>query len=131
MNQPISVLVVDDETIILECLSIYFEDEGFEVHTATSAETALQLMKSVRPHICITDMGLDGMNGEEFILKAHAVNPGTRFLIHTGAAYTLTDELCAVGMTLDDIMIKPIYDFTVFLGRIRALAAGGEENNVA
>lgn len=129
MNQQINVLVVDDEELILECLSIFFEDEGFTVHTAASAEEALKLVTSNRPHVCITDMGLDGINGDEFILKAHAASPETMFLMHTGTSFDLTDELRAIGMTTEDILIKPVIDFALFSNRIRAHAAVGANDN--
>jgi len=125
MNGPIIVLIVDDETIILDCLSIYFEDEGFEVHTAVTADQALEVLAALRPHVCIADMGLDGMNGEEFILRAHSAHPHIRFILHTGSAYELSDFLRSTGMSQDDIMLKPVHDLSLFTDRIRLLASAG------
>jgi DNA-binding response OmpR family regulator len=90
-----------------------------------------KLITSTRPHVCITDMGLDGINGDEFILKAHAASPKTLFMMHTGASFDLTDELRAIGMTTEDILIKPVIDFTLFSNRIRAHAAGGANDNAS
>ncbi len=130
MKNQINVLIVDDETIILDCLSIYFEDDGFIVQTATSAKEALQLIVSTKPQVCVTDMGLNDMSGEEFILKAHQITPDTRFLIHTGSSFTLTDELRSIGMTDEDIIIKPVLDFTIITNRIRAYVSERENHNV-
>jgi len=131
MSQQINVLIVDDEPLILDCLSIFFEDEGFTVHTASNAEDALRQIISLRPHVCITDMGLEGINGDEFILKAHAESPKTLFMIHTGAYFDLTDNLRSIGMTTDDILIKPVLDFSVFSTRIRAYAVGEKDDIVS
>ena len=130
MRNQINVLIVDDETIILDCLSIYFEDDGFNVQTATGAKEALQMIASTKPQACVTDMGLNDMSGEEFILKAHEITPDTRFLIHTGSSFNLTDKLRSIGMTEEDIVIKPALDFTIITNRIRAYVTESENNNV-
>ena len=130
MRNQINVLIVDDETIILDCLSIYFEDDGFNVQTATGAKEALLMIASTKPQACVTDMGLNGMSGEEFILKAHEMAPDTRFLIHTGSSFNLTDKLRSIGMTEEDIVIKPALDFTIITNRIRAYVTESENNNV-
>jgi hypothetical protein len=73
--------------------------------------------------VCMTDMGLDDMQGDTFILKAHAVSPATRYLVHSGLPYTPSVELQALGMTVADVLLKPIHDFTGMLDRIHALVA--------
>jgi two-component system, OmpR family, response regulator len=130
LKNQISVLIVDDETIILDCLSIFFEDEGFSVKTASNAQEALQLIASTKPQACVTDLGLDDMSGEEFILKAHNITHDTHFLIHTGSSFTLTDNLRSIGMTEEDIIIKPALDFTIITNRIKVCVSEREDKNV-
>jgi DNA-binding response OmpR family regulator len=130
VSEKIKVMLIDDEVLILECLRIFLEDEGFEVFAFTNAEDALIKISSLTPSTCITDMGLEGLDGNEFIVRAHPESRNTRFMIHTGAFFELTEELRALGMTPEDIIIKPVMDFEVFTDRIRAHAAGGCVNNV-
>jgi DNA-binding NtrC family response regulator len=122
MNKDIRVLVVDDDIMIRDCILAFLEDEEFQVSVASSAEEGLDVISEIYPTVCITDMRLPGMNGEIFIQKAHLVSPDTHFMIHTGSAYILPDELRAIGMTSDDVLLKPVHDLSRLSGRIIAIA---------
>lgn len=125
----INVLLVDDDEMIRDCMAAYLDDEGFSVHSAASAEEALATIADIRPAVCISDMRLPGMNGEEFISRAHALCPATGYLLHTGMVYALSDELRAIGMTGDDILLKPIHDLSKLVDKIRQMAAFGGRHN--
>jgi DNA-binding response OmpR family regulator len=124
-NCDIAVLLVDDDEMIRECVAAYLEDEGFNVYVADSGEVGLEMMLSLRPAVCISDLRLTGMNGEEFIVKAHALNPATGFLLHTGMFYSLSDKLYAIGMTDEDVLLKPIHDLAKLVSKVRNSAATG------
>ena len=122
-NADIKVLLVDDDKMIRDCIMAYLEDEGFTVHCADSGETGLESISFLRPLVCISDMRLPGMDGEEFIVKAHAISPATGYLLHTGMLYSLSDELRAIGMNSDDILLKPIHELAKLVDKIRHIAA--------
>lgn len=122
-NADIRVLLVDDEEMIRDCVSAYLEDEGFSVHCAASAEEALAAIVSICPAVCISDLRLPGMNGEEFIGRAYALCPSTGYMLHTGMLYNLSDELRAIGMTADDVMLKPIHYLSKLVNKIKLIAA--------
>lgn len=108
-NESITVLVVDDEEMVRENLEAYLEDEGFVVVTAGSGEEALEMLKEIEPTIGIIDMRLPGMSGNDVIANAHALRPSLRYLIHTGSTnYKLPQELMDIGVSRDDIFIKPV-----------------------
>lgn len=125
MKRDLHVLIVDDDVMIRECMTAFLEDEGFPVHTAASAEEALTLITAVKPAVCITDLRLPGMNGELFIQKAFEVCPATHFMIHTGSAYVLTNELRAIGMGAGDVLLKPVHDLALLAERIMSVAVRG------
>jgi DNA-binding NtrC family response regulator len=127
MKRNIHILIVDDDAMIRDCMTAFLEDEGFTVHVAASAEEALRSIVALKPAVCITDMRLPGMSGELFILNANSVCPGTHFMIHTGSAYILTDELREIGMAFDDVMLKPVHDLTMLSKRVVAIEAGGTQ----
>jgi len=124
-NTDITVLLVDDDEMIRDCVTAYLEDEGFSVHGAGSGEAGLTLIASLRPEVCISDICLPGMNGEEFVVKAHTLCPATRYLLHTGMLYSLSDELLGIGMTADDVLLKPIHDLSRLVNKIKRIAAAG------
>lgn len=126
MSVPgISVLLVDDDSLIRECLMAYFEDEGFCVFSACSGEQALKLVAEIRPAVCISDLKLPGMNGDEFILASHRLSPETRYMLHTGMLFSLTDELRATGMTVDDVLLKPVHDLSKLVRKIMNTVSSG------
>jgi two-component system OmpR family response regulator len=126
-NADISVLLVDDDDMIRDCVGAYLEDEGFSVHGADSGEEALESIARNCPAVCISDMRLPGMDGEEFIIKAHTLCPATCYLLHTGMLYCLSDELRAIGMTADDVLLKPIHDLSKLVNKIKLIAAAGRK----
>jgi len=126
-NADISVLLVDDDYMIRDCVGAYLEDEGFCVHGADSGEEALASIARICPAVCISDMRLPGMDGEEFIIKAHTLCPATGYLLHTGMMYSLSDELRAIGMTADDVLLKPIHDLSKLVNKIKLIAAAGRK----
>ena len=126
-NADISVLLVDDDDLIRDCVGAYLEDEGFSVHGAHSGEEALESIVRICPSVCISDMRLPGMDGEEFIIKAHTLCPATGYLLHTGMLYSLSDELRLIGMTADDVLLKPIHNLSKLVNKINHIAAAGRK----
>ena len=124
-NADIRILLVDDDQMIRDCVTAYLEDEGFTVHSAASAEEALESIVSISPAVCISDMRLPGMDGEEFISTACRLCPAAGYMLHTGIVYSLSDELRAIGMTADDVLLKPIHDLSKLVDKIKRMAASG------
>ena len=125
-NDQITILLVDDDEMIRECIGAYLEDEGFTMRCASSGEEALVAIAAMQPTACISDMRFSGMNGETFIIKAHAISPETGFLLHTGLAYVLSDELRAIGMTAEDVFLKPVHELSTLIKRITEIASARE-----
>ena len=125
MNSIISVLLVDDDDLVSGCISAWLEDEGFSVHIAASGEQALRLMKEIPVDVALVDLRLGDMNGEEVIVRAAALHPGTRFLVHTGKHfYQLPPSLLELGMRQQDVVFKPIFELEAFAASIRQLVTG-------
>jgi two-component system OmpR family response regulator len=57
------VLVVDDETNIVELLSVSLKFQGFEVHTAATGPEALAKAREIQPDAVILDVMMPGMDG--------------------------------------------------------------------
>jgi DNA-binding response OmpR family regulator len=127
-SAEICVLLVDDEKMICDCVTAYLEDEGFSVRSAFSGEEALEIIGAVCPAVCISDLNLPRMGGEEFIVKAHTLSSATGFILHTGMLYSLSDRLRAIGMTADDVLLKPVHDLSQLVKKIRLIAASRRDS---
>ena len=113
------VLVVDDEIMIRVNLMAYLEDEGFDVQCAESGEDALELLRSQRFDVGIIDMRLPGMDGNAFILRAHALDAHMRFIIHTGSTeYRVPEKLKRLGVNDEQILLKPLSDMSKIVEKI-------------
>ena len=127
----IHVLVIDDEPAICMSLTAFLEDYGFNASAAESAEEALDLMKNNEYDVCIVDLRLPGMNGEDLILQARERYPEQRHIIYTGSiSYNLSEKLQALGMRPEHVFLKPVRVLTLLVKCIKALAPATEGNAV-
>jgi CheY-like chemotaxis protein len=98
-----TILVVEDQTDVLELAASFLEDEGYEVVAAGSGEDAVAILRQ-RPAIDLvfTDIVMPGINGFGVARQAIALNPGTRILYTTGYADELrrNDPLVRRGVLL-------------------------------
>jgi CheY-like chemotaxis protein len=66
-----NVLVVEDEVLISEMVSDVLSENGFEVHTVTSGETALRYLESSpEVDVLFTDINLEGRMDGSTLAKA-------------------------------------------------------------
>jgi CheY-like chemotaxis protein len=121
------VLVVDDEARVAQTLQAYLEDEGMEAHNVRSAEAALELVgRGATFDVCIMDMRLPGMSGDEAIRNLHRLRPGMKFVIHTGTpGFSLPKDLRAMGMGEQQLFTKPLPDMAPLAKTVWSLGTGG------
>jgi len=65
-----SLLIVDDESAILETLRILFKNEGFEVAVAQGGPAALESLSRALPDLVLTDVRMPSVNGIEVLVAA-------------------------------------------------------------
>ncbi|HKT96652.1 MAG TPA: CheR family methyltransferase [Paraburkholderia sp.] len=63
------ILMVDDDPSTVETFKLLLEGEGATVQTATSGEQALEMLDGHAPDIVLSDLGMPGMDGMEFVEK--------------------------------------------------------------
>jgi CheY-like chemotaxis protein len=83
------VLVVDDERIIADTLSMILSKSGYEVLTAYNGLTALELAENAAPDLLITDVFMPGMSGIELAISLEQVVPECKVLMFSGQADTI------------------------------------------
>jgi DNA-binding NtrC family response regulator len=126
MSEPsdIHVLILDDEKTIRSNLYYFLEDKGFEVSVCGSAERALEFLKDNIVDVAVVDIRLaEGGDGNQFMLGAHKLAPGIKFMICTGSIeYSIPKSLREIGVDESSLFYKPIIDLNYFAGRIIKLA---------
>lgn len=84
-QQDITVLLVDDEENILRALKRLLMDEEFTVETATSGESALKLLQTLKNvGLIVSDQRMLGMNGSEFLGLSQEYVPNAQRILLTG-----------------------------------------------
>lgn len=118
-DRDICVLVLEDQLPLRLGLCEYLMDEGFSVFPSENGEEALALMDSEYLDVGIVDIRLPGMDGDEFIMAAHKIQPTMRFLILTGSVeFAHTEALRSCGVGPEDIFYKPLDDLGVLTDAI-------------
>jgi DNA-binding NtrC family response regulator len=84
--EHLHILVVDDETVVRESLSNWFEEDGHVVRTAEDARAALNLLKEDHWDLALVDIKMPGMDGLELQRKIYEVSPETTVIIMTAYA---------------------------------------------
>ncbi len=78
------ILVVDDEEIIRVLLTEILTEEGYQVTCAVDGRQAVDLLKSNRYDLVITDMVMPGLNGLEVLQAAFRIDPEYPVIMITG-----------------------------------------------
>jgi len=91
-NRRLSVLVVDDDRLVLENTAAMLEDLGHTIVEALSGEEALALLRRTRTvDLVVTDYAMPGMTGLQLAGAVAAERPGTVILLSTGYAELPSD----------------------------------------
>jgi DNA-binding response OmpR family regulator len=80
------VLVVDDERIIADTVTMILAMSGYDVCAAYSGEMALDMARNFHPDVLITDVVMPGIRGIEVAIKMRELLPACKILLFSGQA---------------------------------------------
>ena len=104
-----SILIVDDNPGNMKLVSFLLEKRGYEVRTASSAEAALEILRSFVPSLILMDLQMPGIDGFELTRRLRAEPSTTEVVIIAVTAYAMKgDEQRARAAGCDDYITKPI-----------------------
>ena len=106
MSTEPKILIVDDEEKIRWVLKKALEKKRFSVHTAESAERALEKIRTHRYLIVFSDIFMEGMSGLELLEKAREIDPALKIAVMT-AQDTMNNTIEAMRMGAYDYISKP------------------------
>ncbi|MEJ5378056.1 MAG: sigma-54 dependent transcriptional regulator [bacterium] len=100
------ILLVDDDPHILEVLEARLGAAGYETLQASSASSALELLKRRRVDLVITDVRMPGMGGMELLEAIRKVRPELPVILLT-AYGTIPDAVRAIKTGAVEYLTKP------------------------
>lgn len=112
------VLVVDDEILIADTLSIILSNSGFAPITAYGAESALEIAKVIPPDLLLSDVAMPGMTGVELAIAMTQMIGNCRVLLVSGQSAIM--DILAEGRNAGynfPLLTKPIHP-SLLLARI-------------
>ncbi len=103
----ITVLVVDDERSNVESLEKIFQREGMRVLSAPDAKRALELVRTHRVHVVLTDLMMSGTTGLELLRAIRQVAPDVEVVLMT-AYGSVETAVSAMRDGAYDFVEKPL-----------------------
>jgi two-component system cell cycle sensor histidine kinase/response regulator CckA len=119
-----TLLLVDDEKLIVDAVGRILRDYGYEVLEAHEPEYALTLLqdRAQDVRLIVTDLMMPGMSGHTLIARCRQIAPDLRAVVMSGAADDL-DERCDPQNT-DVCFVRKPFSAPTLLGAIRSLLDG-------
>ncbi|WP_263416440.1 sigma-54-dependent transcriptional regulator [Terriglobus albidus] len=129
MSGVIRIVIIDDNMSSLELLSTALEREGLSIHTANDPREGLELIRSLRPRMVITDLVMPGMTGLDVLRQAMHIDPTIDVLLMT-AHYTTETAVEAIRNGAADYLQKPV-KIADLRERVRRLLEAAEKRRLA
>ncbi len=106
MRDTDSILLIEDERLVVETLKGNFQDNGYHISTARSGEEGIRKFQNDNFDLVITDLKLKGMDGLQVSRKIKKINPDTPVIVVTGYPKLLSPEE-ATRSGVHDLVLKP------------------------
>ena len=118
-----AIMIIDDDDQLRKSFEKLLLEEGYEVKSAASGESGLEMVSAELPDLVILDMRLPGMNGFDTFKAIHRIEPRLPVIIMTAYGTTET-AIEATKLGAFDYILKP-FDIPDMLLIIKeALKAG-------
>ena len=118
-GKPINVLVVDDEPVLAELVSMALRYEGWDIATAGDGASALALARETPPDVVVLDVMLPDMSGLDVLHELRQQIPGLPLLLLT-AKDSVEDRIAGLTAGGDDYVTKPL-SLEELVARLRGL----------
>lgn len=109
ITQQTNLLIVEDDPILSQSISTYFEDSGYHVLTAENGKNALQLFQQKSVDLVFTDLRMPVMGGLDLLTELIRISPATPVIVISGAG-DVKDAIEALRRGAWDYIVKPVHD---------------------
>ncbi len=124
MSESRHILVVDDEEDVRDTLKNVLKSMNFIPHTAAGGEEALQVIKSKKIDVILSDLYMPEMDGMQLLKKVRSYDKNIIFLMIT-AHPTIDTAVDAIKKGAYDYLTKPFNIEDVRMKINRALEKRG------
>jgi len=107
-----TVLIIDDETAVLDTIAAYLEDSGFATLQATDGRSGLELFNKNAPDIVLVDLRMPEIDGLDVLDTICREAPGLPVIVVSGTG-VVRDAIEALHLGAWDFITKPIQDMAV------------------
>src|ERR671913_631568 len=122
-GSPLRVLVVDDEQMLTDLLSMALRMEGWEVRTAGSGYQALQTAREFGPDAMVLDIMMPDLDGMAVLQRLRQSGNDVPVLFLT-AKDSVGDRVAGLTAGGDDYVTKP-FSLEEVVARLRGLIRRG------
>lgn len=108
-GRKLAVLVVEDDPVVAESMVVFLQLEGYQVQSAASAETALELLDTFRPQVALVDIGLPGQDGYTLAEMIRLRQDGARLKLVAVSGYGHEEAVRrSLQAGFDRHLVKPV-----------------------
>lgn len=111
-GRALSVLVVDDEDLLLEIISLNLLQMGHSVDCFTDPKKAIEHFYKHPYDLVITDRAMPGMTGDQFAARVREFRPETPIVLLTGFANIIRQN-GEKPANIDEVLSKPLSQQTL------------------
>src|SRR5438094_10279279 len=117
----VTLLVIDDEKVLLELVRYNLEKEHLDVITASDGQSGLNIGLKHKPDLILLDLMMPGMSGLEVCKQLRSDTRTSRVpIIMLTAKAGETDKVIGLELGADDYITKP-FSVRELLARVRAV----------
>ncbi|HHT9119435.1 MAG TPA: sigma-54-dependent transcriptional regulator [Candidatus Hypogeohydataceae bacterium YC41] len=125
-SQKASILLVDDERVVLESLGWLFSLNGYKVDTAQDGTQALQKIERRAFDLVVSDVRMPELSGLDLLGEVKRKNRNTRVIIITAYGH-IQEAVSAIKQGAYDYLTKPLDDAILLSTVERALKEGSAD----
>jgi DNA-binding response OmpR family regulator len=112
-----TVLIIDDDEVLLRMLSITLTEEGYDVLTTADGPQGVTLYKEHRPALVLLDLGLPTVSGIEVLREIREFDKGGKVIVVTGYG-SVESAVVSIRYGAIDYVQKPV-DVDVLLQKMK------------
>ena len=128
MAELIRAVIIDDNLSSLELLAAALEQKDLSIHAASDPVRGLELVRTLKPQLVITDLVMPGLTGLEVLREIMSFAPSTNVILMT-AHYTTETAVEAIRNGAADYLQKPV-KISDLRERVRHLLTAAESRRI-